>query len=109
MIGTLEDQKKAKPICKLCNEDRSYQDWQDTMVSFIDPSEDFHLGCLQNRVRELVHKSTLALENVKSAFQILNNIPQEQNFTADQLARRNIEAGLILNNAIKNLEGGLNL
>jgi predicted RNA polymerase sigma factor len=65
MSESLEEQKKKRPICEICKEDRSYQDWSDAVISFTNPAEHYHLGCLQigvrglrQRIKELEEKQT---------------------------------------------------
>ena len=107
MIGTLADQKKAKSLCKLCQQDRSYQGWEDSIVYFIHPMETFHLGCLQDRVRLMVTTSIQAMENVETAVQLLTNfnldIITSQLPHSEELAKSIIA----LTNALKNLREGL--
>jgi hypothetical protein len=53
MMEPLAEQKKKRPLCEICNKDRSYQSWDDALISFANPAEHYHLDCLQRGVREL--------------------------------------------------------
>jgi hypothetical protein len=66
MSESIEEQKKKRLICEICKEDRSYQDWSDAIITFTNPAEHYHLGCLQLRVRELTSRK-LTYENVQRA------------------------------------------
>jgi hypothetical protein len=53
MSESLEEQKKKRPICEICKEDRSYQNFGDAIISFVQPMEHYHLDCLQIGFRQL--------------------------------------------------------
>lgn len=59
--------------CKLCGEARSYGSWEDTEIHFAKQKETVHLGCLMEYSQELTLQAKLALENLKSGIQSLEN------------------------------------
>jgi hypothetical protein len=101
MTEPLTEQKKKRPICQICKEDHTYMDWSDALITFVDPIEHFHLGCLQIRVRELTLNSKLATENVISAIDSLTGMLQEENVPIEKVTN----CLSILNAAVKNLGG----
>jgi hypothetical protein len=59
--------------CKICGEARSYGGWEDAQVDFHNPDETVHLGCLKDYALQLTTQAKLAMENLKSGIQSLEN------------------------------------
>jgi len=65
--------KKKDFVCKLCGESRTHGGWEDTEVRFTENSDVVHLGCLTSYSQTLTTQAKLALENLKSGIQSLEN------------------------------------
>jgi hypothetical protein len=102
MMESHEERKKQRPICRFCKDDHTYQDWSDAMISFANPEQNAHLGCLQIHVRSLELQATLALENSKSLLQHMEDITESISTLSQEREKATLRT------IIQNLEGALN-
>jgi hypothetical protein len=74
---------KPKPFnCAVCHKEHTYGSWEDTEVYF-NKDMSIHLGCLQSHYRELISKTKMAFENLKSALELLAPNPPVRKNTLD--------------------------
>lgn len=44
----------SSAVCTICNEAKTWETWEDTIITFANPQENYHISCLQNKYRQAV-------------------------------------------------------